>query len=978
MSAGLTGDVLRGLWPTGGGFRLAQFALIPEAIRIDGRVDDLIEVGGVRIVRGWAIDTTVLAYPAEVTVWLDGQYLATVLCDRTRPDLLAADMPQEAGGFEWELPDGLVLGAHNRLIFRVGEMTLPFYNPATSMDQLWVEPMTPERHEVPEFVGLTRDDAWPDEPESSLFSASHYQSVGPDLSDLDQTPWQHFLAEGARKGRNPSLLFDMTFYRQANPGLAADENPLLHFERIGRAAGWRHHWLFTEAEYLRLNADLPEGSDGLRHALDHGLRENRMVHALFDPVYYLSRYPDVASAGMSAIEHFLKSGDRELRSPHPLFDSHYYARQVGDLGGKGALEHYTLFRTKARPHPLFDPGFYVDSYADARDSSVTPLYHYITVGAARGYVPHRAFDTAHYLASSPEPDAKANPLLHYVLTGSRAGRTPHALFDPRYYVTQPRRRVMSGTSLPTTGPRISVIVPVYNTPGKVLAECIQSVLDQSYTSWELCIVDDGSSAPDTSTTLAAYHGRDPRIRIDRAVSNLHIARATNRAAMQATGEFLAFLDHDDVLEPEALAEIAAAIMRDPEIDVLYTDEDKINLDGDRFESYYKPDWSPEHLHSVMYMLHMFVVRKSLFWAVGGSRPERTGAQDYDLALRTTRLARRVHHVPAILYHWRVLSGSVAGDTEAKPYALAAARAALEDFATASGAEARVEDGLLKGTFRVRPSLASSPDVSLLIFTNDGEREIPGRGRVNLVRNFLSSIAAKTSYSNYRIVIVDNANSSPETLALAAELGATVLPYRDTGPFNYAHKANFATEATTTEHLIYLNDDLEVITPDWIEALLELSTDPGIGGVGCRLLYANGHIQHSGVVLGLAGATGHAFWGLDRDTVGYNAYTHVIRNYSAVTGAVFATRRSVMSEVGGFDESLTVDYNDVDLCLRIGRKGLRIAFTPFCELYHFEGSTAIRTEQNPAERAIFVDRWGYLIERDPYYNPNLPRDRLGFA
>jgi GT2 family glycosyltransferase len=600
------------------------------------------------------------------------------------------------------------------------------------------------------------------------------------------------------------------------------------------------------------------------------------------------------------------------------------------------------------------------------------------VGAGLGYDPHPIFDTAAYLRQSPEPEARRNPLGHYVTTGRRLGRSPHPLFDPQAYVAQPARRSWDGRPLPLSGPVISVIVPVYNTPAAVLKECIESVLRQTYVSWQLCIVDDGSRSPGTAATLAAYRNRDARIRIDRTTTNLHIAGATNRAVMQASGEFLAFLDHDDTLEPQALAEVAAAVMAQPDIDMLYTDEDKLDVNGNRTDSYFKPDWSPEHLNSVMYVLHMLVVRKSLFWAVGGSRPERTGAQDYDLALRVARRARRIHHIPAVLYHWRMLAGSAAGDAEAKPYALEAGRAALQDAIDSDGGNADVVPGLLKGTFRVRPRLSPPPPVTLLILTNDSERELEGRGPVNLVRNFLTSIAEKSTYRNYRMIVVDNANSSAETKRLAKEVGAKIVPYRPRGAHNYSRKANFATAAAGTELVVHLNDDMEVIAPEWIEALLELSSQEHVGGVGGRLLYPNGRIQHAGVILGVNGATGHAFLNLERETIGYNAYTHLIRNYSAVTGAVFATRKSILEEVGGYDERLAIDFNDVDLCLRIGQTGRRIAYTPYCELFHYEGSTEKRTEQNPQERALFIERWADVIARDPYYSPNLPRDRLGFA
>jgi GT2 family glycosyltransferase len=939
-------------------------ALMPEAgpvtaPAIAGFVEEVVQGPKGSALKGWAFDPANPKLPVILQVHIGDRTLPEITANLPRPDLETSGFPRTDCGFLWIIPKPLADRHPKPFSVRTRNgAKLQLLLPPENYAALWEPPPVP--------------------PQSPLFDPIYYSEENGDGFDDGETPWEHFLRIGAAEMRNPSPLFDIRYYREVNPGLEdLDENPLLHFDRTGRGQGLACHWLISEAEYKDLNPELPTGIDGLQHLLVYGLRENRPVSRFFNANYYLSRSPDFAKAGVPALIHFLKLGDKEGRAPHPLFDPSYYQASAGHLGGMGVLEHFIRVGRDAKPHPLFDVEYYTSRYHIAGNGMVA-LLHYMTEGAARGYDPHPLFQTAHYLGVSPEPEARANPLAHYVTAGQQLGRSPHPLFLPHFYAEQPVRRSWNGRTLPLTGPLISVIVPVYNTPPKVLVECIESVLRQTYASWELCIVDDGSRNPGTASTLATYRNRDPRIRIDRTTANLHIARATNRAAMQASGEFLAFLDHDDVLEPEALAEVAAALQEFPDIDMLYTDEDKLDANGNRTEPYYKPDWSPEHLQSVMYVLHMLTVRKSLFWAVGGSRPERTGAQDFDLALRVARKARRVHHIPRILYHWRMMAGSAAGDLEAKPYAIEAGRAALQDAVDAEGLEATVVPGLLQGTFRVRPRLTPPPPVSLLILTHDIERDVEGRCPMNLVRNFVTSIAEKSTYQNYRIVIVDDANSSAETKKLAKQVGASIVSYKAKGPFSYARKANFATSIAETEHIVHLNDDMEVISPEWIEALLELSTRTDIGGVGGRLLYPNGRIQHAGVILGVHGATGHAFHNLERDVVGYNAYTHLIRNYSAITGAVFASRKSVLDEVGGYDESLAIDFNDIDLCLRIGQSGRRIVYTPYCELFHFEGSSAKRTEANPIERSLFLERWSGIVAHDPYYNPNLPRDRLGFA
>jgi GT2 family glycosyltransferase len=448
----------------------------------------------------------------------------------------------------------------------------------------------------------------------------------------------------------------------------------------------------------------------------------------------------------------------------------------------------------------------------------------------------------------------------------------------------------------------------------------------------------------------------------------------------ATGEFIAMLDNDDTIHPDALLEVARALFANADIDVIYTDEDKIDEQGRLIDTYHKPDWSPEHLESVMYVLHMLVVRKKLFLELGGFRAEYSGAQDYDLMLRLSRRTQKVHHIARALYHWRAVQGSAASVVDAKPYALQAGFRALQDHvAQKHGDRAWVEDGLLPGTFRVRRKILGRPRVSLLILTNNGELDLPGRGCFHMVDNLVDSILRRTSYRNYEILVVDNSKLSKEQIARFRTLGVRVENF--TGPvvpFNYAAKANFALRVCRTENLVLLNDDMEVINEDWLTSLLELSQDPEVGAVGARLLHADGTIQHVGCVIGVNNGTAHVYHSFPGDFIGYNGFTHLIRNYSAVTGACFATRKSVMSQVGGLDESFAIDFNDTDLCLKILESGYRIVYTPYSSLFHFEGASAKRVTQNADERRRFVARWARYMENDPYFNPNFSRSRFDFT
>lgn len=540
----------------------------------------------------------------------------------------------------------------------------------------------------------------------------------------------------------------------------------------------------------------------------------------------------------------------------------------------------------------------------------------------------------------------------------------------------------AATSVPSAKPAempvISILMPVYNTPPAVLVAAIQSVLRQDYPHWELCIADDCSTSHATRRVLQRYRGFDPRIKIVRAERNLHISEATNLASQFATGDFVGFLDHDDELAPDALSQMTASILANPRGDVFYSDEDKINFDGQFVDPYLKPDWSPEHLTSVAYILHFMLVRKSLFLQLGGLRGSRTGAQDYDLSLRACAKARQVVHVPKVLYHWRMISGSASAEVEAKPQALTNATHAIRDFVTREKPGAEVEPGLFTGSHRVVWPIDESRPVTLLMLTDSRSKFVPGRGHILMVEHAIDSILEKSSFKNYRIIVVDNGNMPKDVRDRISDRGVTVADYKMPSKFNYAKKINFAFKLVTTEDVIILNDDIEVITEDWIESLVSHSQRDEIGAVGAKLLYPDDKIQHAGVVIGVNGGAAHIFHGQPDFSTGYCGYTDVVRNYSAVTGAVMATRMSIVRALNGFDEDLAIDYNDIDFCLRAGSSGYRIVYTPFAKLYHFEGASLKRSAVSESDHAAFMKRWSDKVKCDPYYNPALPRDRVDCA
>jgi GT2 family glycosyltransferase len=540
---------------------------------------------------------------------------------------------------------------------------------------------------------------------------------------------------------------------------------------------------------------------------------------------------------------------------------------------------------------------------------------------------------------------------------------------------------LSDPKLVAARPTLSVIVPVYNVAPDYLRACIESVRRQSYPHWELCLCDDASTAAATVAVLDAVRGTDPRIRVMRLPENQGISAASNAAVTMATGGWLVMLDNDDELAANALHEIAAAVVRDPAIDALYGDEDKLETDGTRCDTYFKPDWSPEHLESVMYTLHPLTVRTSLFLGIGGFRTAFSGAQDWDLMLRLSRHTAAISHIPKILYHWRKIPGSASAELLAKPDAIDLGLGVLADHVTQKygAGNAWAERAPLPGHYRVRHRIVGDPLVTLCITTDNAMLVPQAREPFVMVQNLVRSILEVTRGVRYQILVVDNGNTPAPLTAWLLAHGVVMRSYPGpVAPFNFASKANFAISCIETEQLVLMNDDIEVINAEWLSALLEFSQQPDIGAVCGKLLHEDGTIQHVGTVLGVNGGSAHVYHGSPGDTVGYNGFTHVVRNYSALTAACLATRRSVLDAVGPWDTDLAIDYNDTDLCLRMRQQGYRLVYTPYSQAYHFESKTALRTAADPAEAALFMRRWGHVVANDPFYNPNLSRTRHDFA
>ncbi len=535
-------------------------------------------------------------------------------------------------------------------------------------------------------------------------------------------------------------------------------------------------------------------------------------------------------------------------------------------------------------------------------------------------------------------------------------------------------------------PKISIIIPVWNTDKKWLHFAIESVVNQVYDNWELCIVDGGSSKRYIKQVLTEYAQKDIRIKVKFLAVNKGIAENSNEALALATGDFIGFLDHDDELAPFALYEVVDVLNRKNNFDFIYSDEDKIDQKGNRKDPFFKPDWSPDLLLSQNYICHFSVIRKSLINLIGGFRSGYDGSQDYDLFLRCTERISPVSiaHIPKILYHWRIIRGSAADSVIAKPYAIAAAKKALADFLNRKGQLGEVFDGFSLSSYRIRYSIKSHPRVSIVIPTKD---------HVEILKRCVRSILDKTRYQNYEIVIVDNQSREDDTFdyynSLNTDPKIRILHYDK--QFNFSAINNYAVTQVDSPYILFLNNDTEVISGEWLSAMLEHAQRDGIGTVGAKLLYPNNLIQHAGVIMGITGTpgqkgvAGHSHKNLPANCNGYFLRSQIIGNYSAVTAACLMMRKNVFQEIGGFNEDLAIAFNDVDLCLKIRSAGYLIIYTPYSQLYHHE-SVSRGYENTPEKQARFSkevrlirDRWGTVIDSgDPYYSPNLTLEREDFS
>ncbi len=532
-------------------------------------------------------------------------------------------------------------------------------------------------------------------------------------------------------------------------------------------------------------------------------------------------------------------------------------------------------------------------------------------------------------------------------------------------------------------PLISIVMPVYNTDEIYLRACIESVIGQTYSKWELCIADDNSPKPHVRRVLLEYAQSDKRIHVVLREENGHISRASNSALEIATGDFVALLDHDDVLPAHALYYMAQAINDHPDAQVLYSDEDKIDTLGNRFDPHFKSDWNPDLFFSQNYVCHLGVYGRKLLKRISGFRVGVEGSQDQDLLLRCLPYVepKQIIHIPRILYHWRTVEGSTALASGEKCYTTTAGIKALRDFfATQGDSSVEVEAGLVPNTYRINwPLPEPVPLVTLLI---------PTRDRKALTETAVLSILKKTTYPNFEIIIIDNGSVETETLNWFDEVQkkhtrVRVLPYPQ--PFNYSAINNFGVRHAKGSLIGLINNDIEVISPEWLTEMVSHASRPEIGCVGAKLYYTNNTIQHAGVILGIGGVAGHSHKYYKRDDLGYFSRLKVVQNLSAVTAACLIVRKDLYKKIGGLDEvNLKVAFNDVDFCLKIQNIGYRNLWTPYAELYHHESisrgseDTLEKKKRFQSEAEYMQLKWGSLLNTDQFYNRNLSNHREDFS
>jgi len=775
----------------------------------------------------------------------------------------------------------------------------------------------------------------------------------------------HYLSEGARLGHDPNPFFDTHWYAVRHdltqPGAA---NPLVHF-------------------------------------VEHGVNDRLATSAVFDTRYYVAHNIEATQCGANPLQHFLNTGYRiGLRSAahrpaadfgewarntiveSNMFDADWYGRTQRRLRVGDPLSHYLKHGLDNPPNPTFDLEHYLAMAPELRQVDVNPLLHFVVFGWRRDLSPNPDYTVAQYLAAHDGlVDAEQPVFVDPPASAAQRTRRNRDYLRWHGVYAQPRPSeldAMTARGLEIADPPvISVVMPVYNPRPPFLRQAIESVRAQTWPHWEFCIADDASTNPAIRDILEAAAGSDDRIKVVFREQNGHICAASNSALDVATGDWVALLDHDDLMARDALHHMAMAIGEHPDAALLYSDEDIINSNGRPSRPHFKSAWNEELFLRQNYMNHLSVYRRELVDDVGRFREGFEGSQDHDLALRVIAQAGgdRVVHVPRVLYSWRQFGDSETFSQEHLRRAEEARRQAVRDYLETVGRPGEVSTG--PGGFNeVRYNVAGDPSVAVVI---------PTRDQAEVTERAVRSILDQTTWSNYRVVLVNNQSEEPETLELFERLraeGVEVLDYPH--PFNYSAINNFAVAATDSDLVALVNNDVEVIEPDWLSLMVSYAVRPEIGAVGAKLLYPNGRNQHAGVALGLfadnPGVAGHLFSRRLREDAGYYWRARLTQQLSAVTAACLVVERSKFDQVGGLDDAnLAVAWNDINFCLDLRKAGFENVFCAEALLFHHESLSRGSDKEGAAlerflgETEYMRTKWGDALSADPFFNPNLGLD-----
>jgi glycosyltransferase involved in cell wall biosynthesis len=834
---------------------------------------------------------------------------------------------------------------------------------------------------------------------SELFDFSFYKSKYYPHAKDERDAIRHYVIQGVNLHHNPNHYFDTQYYRTHYPDVVkAKFNPLLHYILYGSKENRNPSTLFNTGFYQKEYPDVEASTiNPLKHFLVYGLEEGRRaVPDTSSPKRKKEiKIPVKLEKKRSLIPSDFETMVIDVIKNSGLFDEKYYATQDKGPGKtENPISHYIFEGAQAglNPSASFNTNYYFANNADVKEAQLNPLYHFVMYGVAELRNPSAEFETDLYLEMNLDvKNAGLNPLYHYLNYGKKEGRIPNrnAIMDPNTYLGWVRAFDMIGKDdilamkkmIPAfkLKPLISVLTPVYNPDIKYFRKAIDSVINQTYENWELCLADDKSTDPEVRLVLEEYAGKDKRIKLNFRKENGHISEATNSALEIAKGEFILLLDQDDEIPKHAMFMIVDALNKDPDLCLFYSDEDKMDVNGYRHGAYFKSDWNYDLFNGHNMVSHLGVYKTSIVRKINGFRKGYEGSQDYDLAHRFIEQIKtsQIKHIPHILYHWRTLPTSTAVSMGSKNYAFDAALRSLSDHLLRTKQQAVVTEAPNYG-YRVKRNIPTpEPLVSIII---------PIKDKVEFLKKCITSIFEKTTYKNFEIIIADNGSKLDSTKKYLKKITTehkNIRKFSYPGEFNYSAINNEAVKIANGEIIGLVNNDIEVINEEWLSEIVSQVLRKDAGAVGAKLYYSNETVQHAGIVLGIHVVGNHIHKNYDRKNPGYFNKLELIQNFTALTAACLFVKKSIYLEVGGLDAvNLKVAYNDVDFCLRLHEKGYLNIWTPFAELYHHESVSRGQDDLSQGARYkkeidYMYKKWGKLIDRDPYYNPNLSNDSVEF-